>query len=310
MAGYFFGCPHCRAKLETTDASRAGRTVTCPKCEQSLIIPPPPKMGVSLSQSGELAPRPAGEDASQVVVSSDPGFKRPMSPPKAYSENESLPTPSSAGFERLSPSESLDTTPSHTLDARDNVEGYSFSLPENGAEVAPKLPKAKKVRPPKPEDIDPPSPWEDPKNQLAALVGAVVLVAGFTAWMRSGGDDKDKKSAPQVAAPAAPVTPPTIAPAAPALPPGIEPGTGAGSGAPALPGSVKGLPGATTAPAAVPPPAGASLPGAVPNVLLEGPDTGSGEAPRLLPGSTPNVVPPPDAKEQPNAKPALPGDSE
>ena len=303
MAGYFFGCPHCRAKLETTDASRAGRTVTCPKCEQSLIIPPPPKMGVSLSQSGEVAPKSAGGDASQVVVSSDPGFKRPMSPAKAYSENESLPAPSSSGFDRLSPLEALDTTAVHSIAAGDDLEGYSFSMPENGEEVAPKLPKAKKVRTPKPEEIEPPSPWEDPKKQLAALVGGVVLLAGFSAWMRSGGDDKDKEKTQQVAAPEVPTAAPTMAPTAPALPPGVTPVTGTGEGGVALPGSMQGLPGAAPIPAAVPPPpAGASLPGAVPNVLPQDPGALPGAAPRALPDSTPNVVPPP-AQDEPIAEP-------
>lgn|GEM_PF-2237400 len=298
MAGYYFGCPHCRAKLETADASRAGRTVTCPKCEQSLIIPPPPKMGVSLSQSGASTPTSSGEAASQFVVSSDPGFKRPMSPAKAYSENESLPAPSSSGFDRLSPRESLDTTASHSIAASDDVEGYSFSLPENGAEEAPKLPKAKKVRTPKPEEIEPLSPYEDPKNQLAALVGAVVLIAGLTAWIRSGGDDKDKEKSQQVAAPEAPAPTPAMAPAAPALPPGITPVTGTGGGGIALPGGMKELPGATVNPAAVPSPAGISLPGAVPNVLPESPDTPPSQAPRPLPGSIPNVVAPP-ARDEP-----------
>ena len=265
MAGYYFGCPHCRAKLETTDVSRAGRTVSCPQCQQSLIIPPPPKMGVALSQEGDLSPLPPSDDASQVVVSSDPGFKRPMSPAKAYSESDAIPAASSSGFDRLLPLESLDTSPSHVIEAGEDVEGYSFTLPENGAEEAPKLPKARKVRTPKPEEIDPPSPWEDPKRQLAVLVGAVILIIGITAWVRRSRDDKSKlpqkvvvPEGPSLAPPPAPVTtePPTDVRLEPAPP--VSTATPPGAPTNTLPGS--------------------SLPGA---------------APRPLPGSTPNVVPPP-----------------
>jgi len=222
-------------------------------------------MGVALSQTGDLSPLPPSDDASQVVVSSDPGFKRPMSPAKAYSESDAIPAPSSSGFERLLPLESLDTSPSHVVEAGEDIEGYHFTLPENGAEVAPKLPKARKVRTPKPEEVDPPSPWEDPKRQLAVLLAVVILIIGITTWIRRSREDKSKL--PQkVVVPEGPSLAPPPTPIAQEISTGV-------TLEPAPPAATETPPG--TPPNALP---GSSLPGA---------------APRPLPGSTSNVVPPP-----------------
>ena len=296
MAGYFFGCPHCRAKLEARDASRAGRTVTCPKCEQALVIPPPPAMGLPLSQSGE--PLPAAGEASQVVVSRDPGFKRPMSPAKDYSEDGTPPAPSSSNHERLPLSAPLDTTEAHTIEASDNVEGYSFTLPENGPDDATPVPAFKPRKPKKKsEEAEPPHPFEDPKNQLLALLGVVVVLVAFTAWIRSGGDDKEKKKdQPAEVVVPAPVTPPPVPnPASPAaLPGGVAPA------APLPPTSEATLPGAL--------PGTSPAPAALPSDGSQ-PPPGSGET--VLPGGSP--APSPDSKPPapaPANSDALPGASE
>ena len=263
MAGYFFGCPHCRAKLEARDASRAGRTVTCPQCEQSLIIPPPPLMGVSLSQSTGQPPAPTAEASSQVVVSSDPGFKRGMSPAKAYTESDALPAPSSFGSDRLPPMESLQVAEPLTVESPDDIEGYSFTLPENGAEGdPPPVLKLKKKRP-KSDEVEPPHPFEDPKNQLGALVALVALIVAITgiwSWLSGSGDEKDKEQPAEATAPPAPSSPPgTRGPPPPtqgrpgaapvATPPAepavtTEPAEEPAAVPNALPGSVGGLPGA------------------------------------------------------------------
>ena len=296
MAGYFFGCPHCRAKLEARDASRAGKTVTCPKCEQALIIPPPPKMGVALAQ-GDEAPVAPADEASQVVVNHDPGFKRPMSPAKAYSEGDALPAPSSSGYDRLPPMGSLDTTEAHTIEAGNDVEGYSFNLPDNDSgepappPIKPKKPKKKSDQP------EPPHPFEDPKNQLFALLGVVLFFVALTAWFRSGGDDKDKKKdkPAEVAAPA-PVTPgplpPNPTPPA-AMPDGVNSTPPNSSSDVALPGT---LPGAPASPTSTPPaPASNTLPGAA-EVTIPGntpPPKTPPPSPSTLPGASEETRPAP-----------------
>ena len=307
MAGYLFGCPHCRAKLEARDASRAGRTVTCPQCELSLIIPAPPLMGVSLSQSTNQPPVPAADAASQVVVSSDPGFKRGMSPAKAYTESDGLPAPSSSGYDRLTPRESLPIAEFLTVESPDDIEGYSFTLPKNGTEGdLPPVLKPKKKRS-KSDEIEPPHPFEDPKYQLAALVALVVTIvciSGIWSWLSGSGDEKDKVQPAEATAPPAPSSPPgTLGP-----PPATQGLPGAAPQSPVIepPSNSTGLPGAapvatpptepavTTEPAAEPaavpnalPGAGGGLPGAAPRSPLESP-------PSELPEATePNPSPQP-----------------
>ena len=305
MAGYFFGCPHCRAKLEARDASRAGRTVTCPQCEQALIIPPPPLMGVPLSQGPGTPPASSAEDASgQVMVSHDPGFKRPMSPAKAFGEgSDALPSPSSSGYDKLPSAEALQEPESHTLQASNDIEGYSFTAPENDTDVT--RPPAFVFKPKKkrtPEEA--PHPLEDPKNQLFALIAIVAILGGITAlwsWLSSG-DEKDKDT-PAEAAPEVPSAPlPTASP-----PPGVAlpggasglPGATSSPTEPARPGNPNALPGAAEptptsepAPTPAPTPEPTGLSGAVPNVLPEAnSESPPGTAPRPLPESTPNVLP-------------------
>lgn len=289
MAGYYFGCPHCRAKLEARDASRAGRTVTCPQCQQDLLIPPPPPMGVSLSQTAGN-PSAQADASAQVVVSHDPGFKRSMSPAKAFGDApDALPSPGHSGVDKLAPSEALQAPESHTLEAGDDIEGYSFTVPENDTDVAPSpgfVFKPKKKRTPE----EAPHPLEDPKNKLAVLVAIVAVLAGIGAiwsWLGSG----DKPDNPvEVTAPTPPPPPPPSNQAAalpgsvPSLPKALPTST-----EPARPGHPTPLPDADKL---TPKPDPAEAPGAVPNVL---PETDSpsqpGTAPRPLPESTPNVLP-------------------
>ncbi len=298
MAGYFFGCPHCRAKLEARDASRAGRTVTCPQCQQALIIPPPPPMGLPLAQSEGSSPTTAIDPSTQFVVSSDPGFKRAMSPAKAFAEGtDTTPAaPSHSGSEKLPTAESLQTADSNTLAASDDIESYSFTIPDADTDVA--RPPAFVFKPKKkrPEAEEAPHPFEDPKNQLLALVGvvlAIVVIGAIWSWLSGDGKDKDKSSESSTEVPA-------IAPSAP-FPPIVQPGQPAvvpsGSGAAPAPGEAtppqnpNPLPGAPVA-APVPPEPSAELPGAVPNVLPGGDGPSQpGTTPRPLPESTPNVLP-------------------
>lgn len=294
MAGYFFGCPHCRAKLEARDASRAGRTVTCPQCQQALIIPPPPPMGLSLPQSeGE----PAADSVTQFVVSSDPGFKRVMSPAKAFGEGTDA-APSHSGSDKLPPADALQTPESNTLAASDDIEGYSFTIPEVDTDIVSPPAFVFKPKKKRPEAEEAPHPFEDPKNQLAALVGVVLVIVAIGAvwsWLRGNGKDQDKdkpaESSTEVPADAPPAPLPPIAPPAdPAVVPdsgGDAPDPGA---APPTPNSSL-LPGAPV-PAPIPPETSAELPGAVPNVLPGGDsERKPGTAPRSLPESTPNVLP-------------------
>ena len=299
MAGYFFGCPHCRAKLEARDASRAGRTVTCPKCNQALIIPPPPLMGVPLSQTEGHAPiSTANDDATQVVVSHDPGFKRSMSPAKAFGDtSEALPAPSHSGYDKLPPAEALQQPEANTLPASDDVEGYSFTVPENDTDVTPPPAFVFKPKKKRSEVEEAPHPLEDPKNQLAALIAIVVVLAGISmlwSWLRSG-DKKDKNKPVEVAAPEVPPAPP--APPNQAQPTEVPslPGAAPVPEVPTAPADPNRLPGAaepTPTPKPEPPPEPATEPGTVPNVL---PDADSpsqpGTPPRSLPESTPNVLP-------------------
>ena len=301
MAGYFFGCPHCRVKLEARDASRAGRTVTCPQCHQALIIPPPPPMGLPLPQSEGITPASAIDPSTQFVVSSDPGFKRAMSPAKAFAEGTDTapPIPSHSGFDKLQAADA------NTLAASDDIEGYSFTIPDADTDVV--RPPAFVFKPKKKrsEAEEAPHPFEDPKNQLLALVGvvlALVVIGAVWSWLSGSGKDKDKPSessneAPSVepSAPFPPITPPSN--------PAVTP---EGSGAAPAPGAATPpdnsnlLPGApvpaptpgTPESAPVPPEPSAELPGAVPNVLPGGDsERKPGTAPRSLPESTPNILP-------------------
>ena len=293
MAGYFFGCPHCRAKLEARDASRAGRTVTCPKCEQALIIPPPPRMGVPLSQADGNPLAAVDDDASgQVVVSHDPGFKRPMSPAKAFGEaSDALPAPSHSGYEKLPPAEALQEPEAHTLAASEDVEGYSFTVPDNHSDVAP--PPAFVFKPKKKRVEEAPHPLENPKNQLALLLAIVTVLAGITglwSWL-SRSNEKNKPKPVEATTSDVPLglpKPPNQA--QPTEAPGL-PGAAPTPVEPAQPVDPNALPGAAP-PAPAPTPEPATLPGAVPNVLPDA-DTESppGTAPRPLPESTPNVLP-------------------
>ncbi len=300
MAGYFFGCPHCRAKLEARDTSRAGRTVVCPKCQQALLIPPPPPMGILLDPSdAESVPAALADPAPQIVVSSDPGFKRVLSPAKAYPDSHEAPPPlSSSEPQRLPPAESLLPAMSHVLEAGDEIEGYSFTAPEHGTDVQ-RTPafvfKPKKKRTPE----EAPHLLEDPKYQLAALVAVVLVLAGIGAiwsWLSSGDDkDKDQDTQSQVAPEVAPAPQPP--PHQPAAPPGHPAGVPGLPGAapnpmePAQPDDPNPLPD-TTEPVPASPPDPAIPPGAVLNVL-PGADSPSkpGKTPRPLPESTPNVLP-------------------
>ncbi len=299
MAGYFFGCPHCRAKLEARDASRAGRTVTCPKCNQTIIIPPPPLMGVPLSQTdGSPLVSSADDETSQVVVSHDPGFKRTMSPAKAFGdESAPLPAPSHSGYEKLPPAEALQAPESNTLEASDDVEGYSFTVPENDTDVTPPPAFVFKPKKKRSEVEEAPHPFEDPKNQLAALIAIVVVIAGMSmlwSWLRSG-DKKDKDKPAEVAAPEAPPAPPT--PPNPTPPtevlnlPGAAP-VPVGPKPPADPNQLPGAAEPTPPPTPGPLPEPAAGPDTVPNVLpaVDSPSQ-PGTTPRTLPESTPNVLP-------------------
>lgn len=304
MPGYFFGCPHCRAKLEARDASRAGRTVTCPKCEQSLIIPPLPLMGVSLSQA---TGQPSDDASSQVVVSSDPGFKRGMSPAKASRESDAVPAPSPSGFERLPSTESLSIAESITVDSPNDIEGYSFTLPENGTgdDSLPAL-KPKKKRP-KSEEVEAPHLFEEPKYQFAALVAVVVLIVGITGiWSWLSRKDEDEGPPAEVTAPADLDSPPGGLGGPPPVtrdPPGGLPGASEGSQpsrSPGLPGpppvapSQPEEPAVSSDPADEPAPvpnalpgAGGGLPGAAPSSQTESPPNASPQASEPSPSPQP-----------------------
>ncbi len=307
MAGYFFGCPHCRAKLEARDASRAGRTVTCPQCQQALIIPPPPPMGLSLAQSEGASPTTEIDPSTQFVVSSDPGFKRAMSPAKAFGEGtDTAPAaPSHSAPEKLPAAESLQAADSNTLAASDDIEGYSFTVPDVDTDVA--RPPAFVFKPKKKrsEAEEAPHPFEDPKNQLLALVGVVlviVVIGAVWSWLSGDGKDKDKPAESSTEAPSVEPSAP-FPPIAPPSQPDVTPegsGTAPDPGAAPLPGNPNPLPDApvpaptpgTPESAPVPPEPSSELPGAVPNVLPGGDsERKPGTAPRSLPESTPNVLP-------------------
>ncbi len=300
MAGYFFGCPHCRVKLEARDASRAGRTVTCPQCQQALIIPPPPPMGLSLAQSEGASPATAIDPSTQFVVSSDPGFKRAMSPAKAFAEGTDAapPAPSHSGFDKLPPAEALQAAESNTLAASDDIEGYSFTIPDADTDVAPVPAFVFKPKKKRPEAEEAPHPFEDPKNQLLALVGvvlAVVVIGAVWSWLSGDGKDKNQDKPSESATEVPSFTPP--APVPPIAPPGNPEVTPEGSGPAPAPGEAtpphnpNSLPGAPV-PDPVPPQPSSELPGAVPNVLPGGDSPSkSSTAPRSLPESTPNVLP-------------------
>lgn len=261
MAGYMFGCPHCSAKLEARDESRAGRVIACPQCNQQLTIPAPPPMGVLLSSPAKPAGSPPPVPAAQIQVNADPGFKRGMSPAKAPVDGESVPAASSSGFDKLAPTSELDTSPQHTIEAGDDVEAYHFTIPEPGEPTPPPRKKKKKSVEPEPEVVEV-HPLEDPKYQLLILVVFVGLIVGGWKLYKSG--DVKKKVADEAAAAAAQAT--NAAP-----PPPAQPGM---------------LPGAS-----LPPPADN---GQVPATLPQAP-----VIPGQLPGAAPS--PPPVTTPQPEA---------
>ncbi len=245
MAGYYFGCPHCGAKLEARDANRAGRAVDCPQCQQALTIPPPPPMGVSLT--GPSAAPARRDEPSLVNVSTDKGFKRGMMPAKAYSDADAGPSANPDNAERLPSSEALDNAEQFVMESTGDLEGYSLTVAESGPEdaMAPVVKRKKKkdrvAAEPEPEPVP---PWEDPKYQLLALVLIVGLIGGIWTWLTSGKEEKKEVIAP----------PPVIVPAKPGQ-----------------------LPGAADAPDAGPPKPPEGLPGAAPDPTLGLP--GAGEQP-------------------------------
>lgn len=304
MAGYIFGCPHCRAKLEARDESKAGRVITCPQCQQQLTVPPPPPMGVVLSASvgNSAAPAPP---PSEIQVNSDPGFKRGMTPAKAYGDGENIPQASSSGVERLlPPTGDLDVTPEHSIEAAADVEGYSFTVPEAGEPVpqARKKKKKQKGDPASEEPVEEIHPLEDPKYQLLIVVLIIAMLGGAWKWYQSRGEEKDKALQAEIeAAKARNAAPPP--PAKPGMLPGASDGPVAKpnpeAGAATLPGagSVPNVPMIPTTPpgnAPVPGPPAGGLPGAAPDAL-------PGAAPMPPAASTP--VPQPAAGTAPPATP-------
>lgn len=277
MSGYMFGCPHCSAKLEARDETRAGRVISCPQCKQPLTIPSPPPMGVLLSAPAEKPAAPATEASPQIQVNADPGFKRGMSPAKAY-DGAATPAPASSGFEKLAPSGDLDSTPQHTIEASDDVEAYSFTIPEAGEAVPPPRKKKKKFVEPEPEVPDV-HPLEDPKYQLLILVVVVGLIVGGWKWYKSGEVNAKAEKERAIAEAKAKNEAPPPRPAAPGQLPGAAttPVEAATPTAPApivppnngsLPGQLPGAttvptePAASTAPAPVAPSTDGKLPGA------------------------------------------------
>lgn len=282
MAGYMFGCPHCSAKLEARDETRAGRVISCPQCNQQLTIPAPPPMGVLLSSPAKSAAPPPEPSPPQIHVNADPGFKRGMSPAKAYDGGESAPVASSSGYEKLSPANELDSTPQHTIEAGEDLEAYSFTVPEAGEPTPPPRKKKKKFVEPEPE-VEDVHPLEDPKYQLLILIAVVALIVGGWKWYKSGDIKKNEQLEKEIAAAkAANEAPPP--PAAPGMLPGasapIEPAPAAATGA---------LPGAAASPPVEP----GQLPGAAPNALPGAAETPGTNSPQPIPeSSTPNVLKP------------------
>lgn len=286
MAGYMFGCPHCSAKLEARDETKAGRVIACPQCQQQLTIPAAPPMGVLLSSP--VKPQSPAPEPSQVQVNSDPGFKRGMSPAKAYDDGAGMPNASSSGFDRLTATGDLDSAPQHTIEAGEDVEGYSFTMPEMGEPAAPVRKKKKKAAEPEPE-VEDVHPLEDPKYQLLILIVIVGIIVGGWKWYKSGEvkqkEDLEKEIA---AAKKANETPP------PPAPPGVLPG--------AVPGEV---PAETPKPAAeVAPAAPGQLPGASPSSLPGATEPVEGETPKSVPappvpGTLPGAAPGEKSLENP-----------
>ena len=264
MAGYMFGCPHCSAKLEARDETRAGRVISCPQCKQPLTIPAPPPMGVLLS-APEKPPAAAAEASSQIQVNADPGFKRGMSPAKAYEGVAPPAAAASSGFETLAPSGDLDS-PQHTIEAGDDVEGYTFTIPDAGEAVPPPRKKKKKHVEPEPE-VPEVHPLEDPKYQLLILVVVVGLIVGGWKWYKSGEVQEKAEQERAIAEAKAKNEAPPPAPAAPGQLPG------AATTAPEQP-----VPATPAVPAPVVPPTNGLLPGA---------STGPEPAPPAVPPVTP-----------------------
>ena len=50
---FIFDCPHCRRQLAAHDSSR-GQTVTCPACQQPLVIPTPPPASPKAAQQDDV----------------------------------------------------------------------------------------------------------------------------------------------------------------------------------------------------------------------------------------------------------------
>lgn len=279
MAGYMFGCPHCSAKLEARDETRAGRVISCPQCKQPLTIPAPPPMGVLLSAPPGKPAAPA-EASSQIQVNSDPGFKRGMSPAKAYDGAAPPAAASSSGFETLAPSSDLDSTPQHTIEAGDDIEAYSFTVPEAGEAVPPPRKKKKKHVEPEPE-VPEVHPLEDPKYQLLILVTVVGLIVGGWKWYKSG--EVNEKAAQERAIAEAKAR--NEAPPPP----------------PAAPGQ---LPGATTAPTeppvpAVPAPVVPPVNGQLPGAATTGTDPTSPPVPAPAEAPTNGKLPGANAESEP-----------
>lgn len=263
MAGYMFGCPHCGAKLEARDASRAGRAVTCPQCQQVMTIPPPPPMGIPLG--GTAAPT---QEPSSIQVSTDKGFKRGMSPAKAYSDTDAA-SPLSEASAPLPSQGSLDNAEPFVLASTGDVEGYDLHINEPAAEeeaAAPVKKKKKKERIAEEPVPEPPSPWEDPKYQLLALIGVVLIIGGLWNWISSGTKPEEE--------PATPLPPPVTAPVQPGMLPGDS-----GTSNDLKPKPVTGLPGASETPPVSPPaktlpPSSTTLPGQLPGATEEVAPTG------------------------------------
>jgi DNA-directed RNA polymerase subunit M/transcription elongation factor TFIIS len=66
-----FPCPHCQKKLKAPERA-VGKIINCPKCNQSLVIPPPVRSpGQPLPDSGNVAGPISGGGPARVEPSSD-----------------------------------------------------------------------------------------------------------------------------------------------------------------------------------------------------------------------------------------------
>lgn len=286
MSGYHFGCPHCRARLEVSDASRAGRTVNCPKCSQALLIPPPPPMGVPLSQPvSRTAPR---SEPTEIRVSQEPGFKRPLSPAKAFTDMEAPPPPAASyGLERLPDADFIDSPGQHTISANDEVEGYSLTIPEKGEAIPPPVRTPKKKRNTEAEEL--PHPWEDPKRQLLALILVVTVVGGIATWIRrSRANVENEESTPSSVPSSVPESSPQRTQAGPTAPTSELPGGGAGPDLSTESVPRTGLPGASMSESTMPEADPQTVPAAPPvtPAAASDPNTGSNTSSSPTPASS------------------------